>query len=357
MGRNDPNTGRMIAEMLATSWRDVPEPPDINAGDLTAIAPILIRSGTGALGWWGIRDSHLAKSEAARELQLAYFNQKLLADERAADLKELFSLFAPAGITPILHKGWAAARVYPKTGLRPPGDIDLIVHPGQQQQAIELVNEFKDGQANIDLAHHELNELSDRTLDDLFARSRCVYLGKVPIRVLGPEDNLRLLSLHYIRHYGYRPLWLCDVAAAVESASADFDWDLCLGRDSRQANWIKAAIMLSHKLLRADLSTTPLVRARVHLPSYLIAEILNSWAAGYRTNYELTPKIERKMFTYFYRPREIFRGLADRWPSSLKVAVDYRQPINRLPRLPFFVKRLFPRMISFALRLPQQLRR
>jgi hypothetical protein len=346
----------MIAEILATSWRTVPEPPDINAEDLAAIAPILIRSGAGALGWWRIRGSHLAKCQAARELQLTYFNQKLLADEQAADLKELFSLFASAGITPILHKGWAAAQVYPQAGLRPPGDIDLIIHPEQQQRAVELIKEFKDGQADIDLAHLEVRELSERTLEDLFARSRCIYLGKIPIQVFGPEDNLRMLSLHYIRHCGYRPLWLCDVAAAVESVSDDFDWDLCLGGDSRQANWICAALMLSHKLLRADLSKIPAGIRTVNFPPYLEAEILNHWAAGYTKNYEPIADVERQMDTYLSRPRGILRGLAERWPSPLSAAVYSRQPINRLPRLPFLVKMLFPRMIRFALRLPQQLR-
>jgi hypothetical protein len=78
--------------------------------------------------------------------------------------------------------------------------------------------------------------LSD-TWDELFARSQLVPLGDSQIRILGDEDHLRIICLHLLRSGAWRPLWLCDVAVALETLSPDFDWDICLGRDPRQADW------------------------------------------------------------------------------------------------------------------------
>jgi hypothetical protein len=50
-----------------------------------------------------------------------------------------------------------------------------------------------------------------------------VELNGAKIRILGAEDHLRLLCLHLLKHGAWRPLWLCDVAAALESRPSSFD--------------------------------------------------------------------------------------------------------------------------------------
>ena len=62
-------------------------------------------------------------------------------------------------------------------------------------------------------------------------------LGDVPVRVLGPEDQLRLLCLHLARHGISRPLWLCDIGACLESSPPDFDWDCCLRGSKTLSDW------------------------------------------------------------------------------------------------------------------------
>src|SRR5215813_6159849 len=50
-----------------------------------------------------------------------------------------FELFRQADVEPILIKGWAAARYYPKARQRRPGDIDLAVAPEQFSEASALL--------------------------------------------------------------------------------------------------------------------------------------------------------------------------------------------------------------------------
>ena len=77
------------------------------------------------------------------------------------------------------------------------------------------------------------------------------------VRLFGPEDHLRLLALHALRHGLLRPLWLCDVAAAVEGRPAGFDWDYFLRGDATRTRWAKTAIGLAHRVLGARLDGVP----------------------------------------------------------------------------------------------------
>jgi hypothetical protein len=56
----------------------------------------------------------------------------------------------------------------------------------------------------VDL-HVAVPDLPDRPWDEVFRRSRLAALGEVAVRVLGPEDQLRLLCLHLARHGIARP--------------------------------------------------------------------------------------------------------------------------------------------------------
>ncbi|HET8676850.1 MAG TPA: hypothetical protein VFO63_13725, partial [Blastocatellia bacterium] len=64
--------GRLVAELLAGSWRA--EPPAIvnSAEELSAISRLLLKAGAGGLAWCKVRHSNLKASLAARKLQQAY---------------------------------------------------------------------------------------------------------------------------------------------------------------------------------------------------------------------------------------------------------------------------------------------
>src|SRR5207244_784232 len=97
------------------------------------------------------------------------------------------------------------------------------------------------------------------------------------VRVLSPEDELRMLCLHMLRHSCWRPIWLCDVAAAIEGRSHDFDWDLCLAGTRRDANWVSCSIGLARQLLACRADDAP-VRV-FNMPRWLEPAVLKQWGS------------------------------------------------------------------------------
>src|SRR5439155_20690173 len=104
------------------------------------------------------------------------------------------------------------------------------------------------------------------TWDEVFARTKLVSIGDAPsplgegngvrvaramVRVLCDEDHLRVLCHHFLLSGAWRPLWLVDVAVALETVSQDFDWNICLGPNPIHANWIKVTVALVQQLLGA----------------------------------------------------------------------------------------------------------
>src|SRR5208283_3582020 len=131
----------------------------------------------------------------------------------------------------------------------------------------------------VDL-HRGTPDLPDRTWEQVHRHSRLMSLGREDVRILGAEDHLRLVCLHLVRHGAWRPLWLCDVAAALEARPMDFDWDYCLSGKRRLTRWVIAVLGLACRLLDARLDN-PSLEARVHeVPSWLVDTVLCRWATG-----------------------------------------------------------------------------
>src|SRR5579863_889158 len=231
MPRIDSN-GFAIAAMLAGSWRRAPPRLELPVEDLTAIAPLLLRSGAGALAWWRIRHSADELLPAAlRQFRLTYLGYAARAAEYEAEIIDAFIALRSSGIEPILIKGWAIARAYPESGLRPCGDIDLCVSPDQRVKARTIMNARHLSSYSVDL--DTLTRFGECCFETIYSRSQLVNLGGSEIRVPCPEDHLRILCLHLLKHGAWRPLWLCDVAAALECRPQTFDWDRCLGKSKK----------------------------------------------------------------------------------------------------------------------------
>jgi hypothetical protein len=193
-------------------------------------------------------------------------------------VERVFNLLRVFGVDPLLVKGWASARLYAEPGLRPYGDLDLCIAPEQVENTQTVLSRYPQFGA-IDL-HEGAPDLPDRTWPQLWARSRLAPLGSAQVRILGPEDHLRLIALHLIRHGAWRPLWLCDVAAALEARPPDFDWDYCLSGRRRLSAWVLAAIGLACRLLDARLDHPPLEARANDLPGWLVHTVLWRWGAG-----------------------------------------------------------------------------
>ena len=260
--RKDQARGELVASTLRSAWRRVPARLEISEEQLDQVAPLLLASGAAALGWRRVRDSTLRDTPAALELQQAYRLHSLQSALHEAEITDLVKIARDAGAEPVLVKGWAVARLYPEMGLRPYGDVDLCVTPQSFEGARAALERLDRSKYQVDL-HEGFSKLDSLSEKELLARCATIRIAGTEVKVLGLEDQLRILCTHTLRHSVCRPLWLCDIAAAVESRPADFDWDRCLGPDVREADWVACAIGLAHKLLGAEIESTP-VESRAH---------------------------------------------------------------------------------------------
>jgi hypothetical protein len=307
--------------------------------ELAAVIPLLLDSGAGAIAWCRIRESDLGTSDGALLLHQAYRLHSLQATLHEREFPNILQLLHSAGIEPLLGKGWAIARFYPESGLRPYGDVDLYVRPGQYKAAAAIFRRYRTG--GVDL-HAGVVELSDRHMEDLYSRSQLCAVGGVEVRVFGPEDHLRLLSLHMLREGVLRPLWLCDLGAALEPRAPSFNWDLFLSGSKRMTDWVVCALLLASQLLGADVADSPLAHKRKCLPKWLIPAVLEAWGAGRTTRGRQTP-----MAVYLRYPGEAPGALRQRWPNAIEATIAMHGPFNDLPRLPFQLADSFARSVKF----------
>jgi len=342
---------RLLAAVLAGAWRTHPPEVQGSACELAALAPLLLESGGAPLAWRRVRKWASLDSPVPQELQQAYRYSTIQCDLHQYEIKQAFTLLRSVGVEPVLVKGWAAARLYPEPGLRPSGDIDLCVHPAQYDRAEAALNDWTDHQFSLDL-HKGFATLDQESADILYRRSQLLKLGDVSIRVLAPEDHVRVLCMHFLRHGAFRPLWLCDIAAAVEVRPSGFDWDLCLGPDRRRADWVACAIGLAHRLLGAFVHDTP-VRPRAELlPKWLTPAVLKQWDAP-NTMHHGVLRHRAAMVRYLRDPSGLLTDLRNRWPNPIEATVSVGGPFNESPRMLFQIGDCIARTARFVRRLPR----
>jgi len=268
--------GRLVSRFLTGAWRHSPPELRCSEEELARVAPLLLRCGAGALAWWRIRQSDLQFLPLAQELHQAYRSFTLDAAVHEHRIQTVFQLLRSAGVEPLLIKGWSSARLYAEPGLRPYADIDLWVFPDHYSAAREVLKSPEARKCEVDL-HSGLPKLGEGSLADPWARSRLVRLQEIEIRVLGREDQMRILCTHLLHHNVWQPLWLCDVAAALEARPSDFDWDLCLGTNPVRRDWVACAIGLAHQLLGVEVAETPVAPRAQDLPRWIVPAVLRKW--------------------------------------------------------------------------------
>ncbi|HEY6046251.1 MAG TPA: nucleotidyltransferase family protein, partial [Pyrinomonadaceae bacterium] len=316
--RSEVELGLSVARLLTGAWRENFEPLNLTEDDLAVIVLQLCQSGAGALAWWRIRHTPLAASQSGFELKEVYHRFRLSALIHEQEIKHVFSLLRIEGIDAVLVKGWSIARLYPDRALRPYGDIDICVRPEQFAKTraalkpLEKIDghyvDLHAGFASIGAGGTPISRRAARRhpclqWNELFERSELIDLGEEKVRVLGAEDHLRVLCLHFLRTGVWRPTWLCDVALTLETRAKDFNWEVCLGRDRRQADWVGCTLGLASQLLGADCKHTPVEKKARHLPRWLAPAVLAQWGRDRDPN-------ERAMtLPYFFRQAISYRKL------------------------------------------------
>jgi Uncharacterised nucleotidyltransferase len=324
--------GGEVAALLAGAWRKSPPRSELLLTSVTAITPLLLASGVGALGWWRLRHSGIRSLSTIQLLRDTYLKYAIYAAEHERQVIETFRLLRSAGVEPILIKGWAIARAYPEIGLRPSGDIDLCVAPQQHRKAQAVISTGECQKYSVDLDHDVLTRFSELEFEELFGHSELVNLGDDKIRLLGAEDHLRFLCLHLLKHGAWRPLWLCDIAAAVESTPSAFDWDRCLGANRRRAEWIACVLALASELLGAELRNVPVGCRAARVPGWLLSSVRKQWSAPYPP---YLPSFPAQIKGIWWKPDAIFDAIRRRWPNPIQATVDGNGQFDSMPRLPF----------------------
>ena len=325
--------GQILAATLEGAWRVAVPPARVSACELASVAPLLLGSGAAPLAWWKIRRTELAVTHAAHKLRQAYLYQTLRAAIQEQEIETVFTRLARAGIEALLLKGWAAAHLYPEQGLRPFGDVDVCVRPAQVDAARRALDAPEVEAIYVDL-HRDFDESDERNFDALYARGETLELGAAQVRVLSSEDQLRLMCVHMLRHGAWRPLWLCDVGAAVESRAKEFDWSRVLEGDRRRARWVACALLLARELLGARLEGTPVASEAQRLPRWLVPEVLKQWETPLPLM-QAPMRYRAPMRKYVRRPRGLWRDLLNRWPNPIEATVRVGGEFNEWPRWPF----------------------
>lgn len=313
--------GASIARLLAGSWRNQAPPLDVSPQVLTDIAPLLLDTGAGSLAWRRVARLAVASSPAGCELRQAYRHHTLQAAVHEDQLRRLLLRLRAAGVEPILCKGWSMARLYAESGLRPYGDHDFCVAGDQMAKAKAVLAELAGRHGVADL-HDGIPDLRDRRWRSIWTRSREVLLDDVAVRVLGPEDHLRLLCIHFWRHGALRPLWLCDVAVCLESLPESFDWDYCLHGSAACADWIRCVLGLARKLLGARLTRPDCPLNTKDIPDWIAPAVLWRWSYGMDL-----PPFARHLRQLSSLPRAAFYRWFNPIRASYRCVRPARQPL------------------------------
>lgn len=238
----------------------------------------------------------------------------LQAQAQELKLASAFKTFNDAGIEAIVIKGWAAARKYPSSRVRRPGDIDLAVSPGDYDRAREFIHRPDIAKFNIDL-HKGLRQLDPVEWSDLFVHSMLVDLKGTQVRILCEEDHLRVLSTHWlIDGGGYRDkLW--DIYYAVENRSPDFDWDRCLNVVSTvRRGWVVCAIALAHRYLGLSVDGLPFSNELGSIPKWIADCLEIEWRRAERLEPILTSTHDKGLLV-----RQIARRLP---PNPIRATIE-----------------------------------
>ncbi len=240
-----------------------------------------------------------------------------------------FSFLRDAGIEPILIKGWAAARNYPKDVERFYADVDLAVSASDFDLAKRLLRTEPGNKLGIDV-HRELRHLDTRPWNEIYSNSQEIRLNDVMIRVPSDEDHLRIMAVHWLNDGGARKDRLWDIYYAVKNRPAGFDWDICLNSVGEiRREWIIATIGLAHKYLELEIDGLPFADQARNIPPWLVRALEKEWQSGMPL---------RSMHISLDDPKELFQQIKKRIPpNAIQATVEMEGRFDNRSRLRYQV--------------------
>jgi hypothetical protein len=261
-------------------------------------------------------------------------------------LEKVWMRFENAGFKPILIKGWAAAQFYTEPVERRYNDIDLIIEPDKYDEAIEFVKSFTEN-TDIDL-HKGVRRLDSLSYESLYANSQTIKCGNTEVRVLRPEDHLRVLSIHWLADGGAHEIRLWDIYYAVKNRPADFDWERCLNEiSSTRRKWIVCTIGLACKYLGLNVEDTPIAGEVKDIPQWLIKTVEKEW----QSDVKLVP-----LHYLLHDKKNLFRQIKKRFPPNpIQATIDMEGEFDNRPRIFYQIGDIFFRLTPSVKRIAKSL--
>ena len=261
-------------------------------------------------------------------------------------LEKAWMRFENAGFKPILIKGWAAAQFYTDPIKRRYNDIDLIIEPDKYDEAMEFLASFNENTA-IDL-HKGARQLDSLSYESLYANSQTIKCGKTEVRVLRPEDHLRVLCVHWLTDGGAYKIRLWDIYYAVKNRPADFDWARCLNEISpTRRKWIVCTIGLACKYLGLNVEDTPVADEVKDIPQWLIKTVEKEW----KSDVKLAP-----LHHFPHDKKKLFRQIKKRIPPNpIQATINMEGEFDNRPRIFYQIGDIFFRFTPSVKRIAKSL--
>jgi hypothetical protein len=250
--------------------------------------------------------------------------QQLYFKVQEKELIETYKLFVENAIEPILIKGWAVSQFYPVPSTRMFSDLDLCVSPEQYQKAGELIQQ-RTVSIPVDV-HQGVKHLDTVSFDDLLKNSTFLELDGVLIRVLRPEDHLRVLAVHWLLDGGGNLERLWDIHHLINKTREGFDWERCLGViDKKRRRWIICVIWATHHyvgLSIKDLTVFPQIK---NVPEWFKRAVQKEADEG------------QKLFplqTCLKDPKLLWKQIRKRFPPNpIQATVELNGDFDKFPRM------------------------
>ncbi len=261
-------------------------------------------------------------------------------------LEKAWMRFENAGFKPILIKGWAAAQFYTEPIKRRYNDIDLIIEPDKYDEAMEFLESFNENTA-IDL-HKGARQLDSLSYESLYANSQTIKCGKTEVRVLRPEDHLRVLCVHWLTDGGAYKIRLWDIYYAVKNRPEDFDWERCLNEISpTRRKWIVCTIGLACKYLGLNVEDTPIAVEVKNIPQWLIKTVEKEW----KSDVKLVP-----LHYFLHDKKNLFRQIKKRIPPNpIQATIDMEGEFDNRTRIFYQIGDIFFRLTPSIKRIAKSL--
>jgi hypothetical protein len=221
--------------------------------DIDHLIDTAIKEGLASLLYRNLKKAGLleAFSQQQRErlqsfyYQAVHFNLKLIHD-----LREVLHLLNQENIRVVLLQGMdLLQQVYDDIGLRPMIDIDLWVLQRDYPNFINILssqgyqrdpvypNTFRKGSTIFDLHTHILwadriearRFLLNKSEEHIYQNTRLIDFEGQEALCLSPYDQVLYLSLHLLKHYMNRLIWLVDIKILLADWGQS-DWEVLMNR-------------------------------------------------------------------------------------------------------------------------------